>query len=686
MTELSITERLNFAQNLADCFESDILRGLFYELDIDLGNLESTAHSKLAHELVQRANLETLSSYADELLKGKHKRPALGLQGWCGTQAGCRLIAEPFYDAVGAVGELSAEDEADLRALRRMVERFWITGYLQDQLHQQVQIELGKEWATDQVQNPWATVLELPQKAKQVLPAERTIAEVFEEVERFLLILGEPGSGKTITLLQLTQALLAQDKSRVPVVFNLSSWAKQSQLSLAEWLTQEFKDKYKVSPKLADCWLRARRIVPLLDGLDEVAEEKRAACVVAINAFVESADYGVSGLAVCCRVHEYGLLHQADKRLKLRGAVRLQPLTVQQVEVYLAQAGDALAGLRETLAVDEELQTLALSPLMLNVMTLAYLGEQASAMAAVSSVEERRAQVFELYIEKMFKRRDESVLYQKERVLTGLTWLAQQLKTRDQTVFLVEDLQLDWLGSLGQRWTARLVSGLVSGLVFGLVFGLVSGLLIGLLIGLAEIKPEEELTWSWSQFQASWWQSIKTGLIVGLVIGLVIGLIVGLVYGLVIGLIVGLVIGLVVGLVVELTEAGMKKGKINDKTKPNQGIHAALHNGLFGAGLLCIFTPIFWLAATSLTQSNLTLLQTIVATTFAGYLFYGGLTALKHYSLRLALTLFRYTPLNYPKFLNYAAHLFLLRRIGGGYLFLHRLLLEHFAARNNNKP
>ena len=35
-------------------------------------------------------------------------------------------------------------------------------------------------------------------------------------------------------------------------------------------------------------------------------------------------------------------------------------------------------------------------------------------------------------------------------------------------------------------------------------------------------------------------------------------------------------------------------------------------------------------------------------------------------------------PWNYPRFLDYAAERILLRKVGGGYIFTHRLLLEYF--------
>lgn len=58
----------------------------------------------------------------------------------------------------------------------------------------------------------------------------------------------------------------------------------------------------------------------------------------------------------------------------------------------------------------------------------------------------------------------------------------------------------------------------------------------------------------------------------------------------------------------------------------------------------------------------------------------GGLYALKHFTLRLALWQSRSAPLNYVAFLNEAKDLLFLRQVGGGYIFTHRLLRDYFAS------
>jgi hypothetical protein len=59
----------------------------------------------------------------------------------------------------------------------------------------------------------------------------------------------------------------------------------------------------------------------------------------------------------------------------------------------------------------------------------------------------------------------------------------------------------------------------------------------------------------------------------------------------------------------------------------------------------------------------------------------GGMSCMKHFILRLWLVRNGSTPWNYVGFLDYAAERILLRKVGGGYAFIHRMLLEYFAAR-----
>jgi DNA polymerase III delta prime subunit len=59
---------------------------------------------------------------------------------------------------------------------------------------------------------------------------------------------------------------------------------------------------------------------------------------------------------------------------------------------------------------------------------------------------------------------------------------------------------------------------------------------------------------------------------------------------------------------------------------------------------------------------------------------YGGAAYVQHFVLRFLLWCARLVPFNYARFLDYATERVLLRKVGGGYIFIHRLLLEYFAS------
>ena len=62
-------------------------------------------------------------------------------------------------------------------------------------------------------------------------------------------------------------------------------------------------------------------------------------------------------------------------------------------------------------------------------------------------------------------------------------------------------------------------------------------------------------------------------------------------------------------------------------------------------------------------------------------LWYGGLDVIQHYIVRFLLWRAGAMPRDYARFLDYAAEeLNFLQKVGGGYIFVHRYLLEYFAA------
>jgi predicted NACHT family NTPase len=150
-------------------------------------------------------------------------------------------------------------------------------------------------------------------------------------------------------LLELAANLVARAKDdakeRVPFVLNFSSWRKNQ--SLDKWIAAELSEKYRVPVKLARSWLQNDCLVPLLDGLDELPTPLQPDCVAAINHFIDHSE--PSGMVVCCRLMEYQWLPQ---RLKLNGAICIEPLSSEEVSNYLVRGGPKLTALREAVDTD----------------------------------------------------------------------------------------------------------------------------------------------------------------------------------------------------------------------------------------------------------------------------------------------------------------------------------------------
>ena len=148
-----------------------------------------------------------------------------------------------------------SKEEADEQreAMLDVVEAAWIEGVFKKSLYEEVLIALKLQDRHDLVQPPVRLEIQTPEGVSRSLPPSTDILDIFDEYDGRLLILGEPGSGKTITLLDLAQKLIARAREDptqpLPVVFNLASWAEKQQ-PLAAWLMDELEKKYRL-PKPA---------------------------------------------------------------------------------------------------------------------------------------------------------------------------------------------------------------------------------------------------------------------------------------------------------------------------------------------------------------------------------------------------------------------------------------------------
>jgi DNA polymerase III delta prime subunit len=549
---------------------------------------------------------------------------------------------------VAAAPPLTQQEYRQRQVLLSKVKDYWVKGVLKTSLHTRAMIELGLHERPDMVQRPFQDVAEFPDIAEQALPDGTSANTTFDQMGqgRTLLILGEPGSGKTNTLLKLAQDLIArteQDLSQpIPVVFNLSSWARKSQ-SIETWLVQELLEKYQVSKVLGEKSVETENLILLLDGLDEVKAEHRNACVQALNQFIQT--HGTTELIICCRIQDYQAL--AD-RLMLRSAICIQPLTLDQIDQYFDQAGEQLESLKEVLCQDKTLQALATSPLMLSIMSLAYQNSTPREVSQSITTVNYRQNLFDTYIERMLQRRSTVFYYSREQTVSWLAWLAQKLKQESKTVFLVEKINPNYASNKTQKIIYAILHGLFMGASMFLITSTIVGaskalivffsvsILAGFTWGIhnQQIQSTETLQWSTSNLKRHFAPLTIAFTFLSLLGSLIIGF-----FG-------GLILSIVV-YSIALVLFGLSGGQIEESTKVNQGIWQSLNNGFLfsaiGAGGMVIFSI----------TTNMPLLESALLGSIFGLL-QGFPGCIQHFSLRLIFHFNRYSPWNYAHFLDYA--------------------------------
>ena len=603
-------------------------------------------------------------------------------------------------------------DKHNRAVMLKRVKTYWLKGVLEESLHGGELIDLSLAFRPSALAGSLEPEWQQTAEYDIPLPFGTKISTVFSAANGELLILGEPGAGKTTMLLQLVNDLLVYaegDVTRpIPVVFSLASWDIEQPLD--EWLISELSNNYEVPAQLGRAWISERDFIPLLDGLDEVENSQRTACADTINHFRQQ--YPGVWMLVTTRSRDY---HALSTRLQLDKAIVLQPLSTEQINIYLAGRGRRLEGLRATLQQDETMRELAQSPLMLSIMALAYYRMPADVAVSLGSREKGRELLFDVYVERMSRYRGGDKEFPPQDSVKWLAWLAVMMERQNRTMFFLENVQPGWLpqserkqfiqGTKGIILTLFVASGFIAGLLglaafgwmsvlVGAIFGTAAGLLpilsgrllLQTKISWDKIETVETLAWSWP-----WaWLGLVTGGVIGLVAGLIIAWVDNLAGG---GSAVPwlLLLPLFLGAGFVLDRA-ILRSEVKIRTTAGVGIKRSRRNGIVVGMTAAAGTAVFafviltmgsllgvsisWLASLPWIAGGALFLG------ITGGLAYGGLAALQYGRLRTMLQQLGLIPSEYVYFLDYAAERSLLRKVGGGYTFMHALLLDYFTKRN----
>ena len=677
----------------------------------------------------------------------------------------------------------------DRQYLLQRVQKMWLQDYMRNAL------SLSTQWQTlriDLTKQPSALAQyrnlcwENPQNldALDPLPSNTKLIDQFNQIKplRRLLILGAPGSGKTIALLELLQDLHGTANSNlsqpIPVVFHLSTYGSPpAGRNFTSWLITQLEQQYSLDSARGRRFIEDQKLLLLLDGLDEVRSHLRNLCIRQINQFLRT--YRHTECVVCSRLTEYEM---ASEALQLEASVKLQPLTANQAVEYLGQFSQShnLQSLIQAIREHPDFQQLAETPLMLNVMALAYQNTPTSELQHFTSLDDHRAYLYDAVLERLLNRKqpvdrrlaptsnygDEA--YSQEEIRAWLIWLAKRMVEHDQTTFFIEQLTPDWLDTRRQRQGYRLNSHLVVGIIAGLIsachmtpiagwhdagepakflpiFAIATGastfvsllftalqnlmpqLLAGFVMAsiyvlifgylatpfvyvspngtyISRLSPIaidwlamaifwgvmrhqivviHRITWSWTR--GLWFAMI--GSLMYLLLYLPPRLllfesyeerswpvIAGVLYEL----------GLIVGF--SVTYGGFSLGSAPNPEEiaiPNQGMRKAMYNAVrLAIGMGLVGTLAAWRYGNGYLEQNVMVAGAIglFAALLGGQR--SGQVLIQHLIIRIILWWNRCAPWNYSKFLDFVTRSMLLRRAGGGYLFMHRSFMEHLAKKS----
>jgi hypothetical protein len=521
--------------------------------------------------------------------------------------------------------------------------------------------------------------LQYARQEAQVLSSYQAIADLFQSdgVDGRLLILGEPGMGKTHTLLAVAGILLqrvSRSGGPIPVLVDLAAWAGES---LESWLIAYLWDEYRVCQLTATTWLQTAQLTLLLDGFDELSSDRQRSFAKGLDILLRS---NVNQTAILCcrrRVLEASGINFGY----FNSGVHIAPLAAQQVKTYvLAQNCPALW---PRIKASKALQQLARYPLYLSMLVL-----MAAAISQAEIPITGRASLIRRFCEYQLQREGS-----RAQDPAALSWLAHQLEQQPH-LFRLDQLDRTWLPE-SQRLLYRGVVGLGLALIFWLVgHNLGLGLAVGLVFSQLDLEsfPYTRLSLATASWPGLGVLALASGL-PALILGLSFG---GFTASILSRFNLGLpafgwsgVIGAVLGWGLGLSAVvwGGLPQTIQSRQSTKQDIHMALRNTLLLVGLLAgVLALVLVLPPVLEGRSPFTLLlperlRVLAASLLSTVLWLSF--ALQHSIIRGLLTLNsrRGWPLMCQPLLRRLVERRLLRQGRGSYWFSHEQVREEFIER-----
>lgn len=320
-----------------------------------------------------------------------------------------------------------------------------------------------------------------------------------------LAILGQGGSGKTTLALLLMESLLAERNPADPVPVLLPAASLAPGEMIRSWIARTLADRY---PSLRDAQaygpdapgdlVARRKVLPVVDGLDDLEPRQRAALLGALQRALGRDQ----PLVATCRPEEY---HQAVAEIGRApqdvAVIELQPVTAADVAAFLERgvAGPdeptwrlVAAGIRSR--PDGPLARALASPLMASLIRSAYAGqaEAVAALAAHGDAAEIENRILDALVSTRFHEHATSENQRPRRPVSAadadrwLAFLAAQL-ARERSYDLNWQRLRHTFPAFGTpvRWAvlAGALAWMAAGTLFGVSRGMAAGVSAGVIAG-----------------------------------------------------------------------------------------------------------------------------------------------------------------------------------------------------------